>query len=533
MLQFARSLDPNAGLYMYLDDIYILADPAYIHTVMDFAVEAFGSIGLEVKPSKTQAWCALRDRLPQSLQTYFVEEFKVLKKALTVPGDLEHQGAGIQGASGTLDKEMQRLDALTSRLLVLVQNGLDLQTAFSLLRSYAGPASQYALRTSSVTELSARAYDVHLAVCWSRLLGRDVSADEPRLFLPLRMGGCGAVSAVHRMFAAPFASWTAVSVDVARHMGATDFAHVLARAPTIEQQLSTLQVNLISQGTLASIEFLSIDRAIALGRSQSQLVGHIHKLSFRALRSAMDADSLAILKSAGGKGAGAFMETPLDDRFVMTNQRFTIACVRRLGHEWCAYVDKPQVPPLCTNTTANGRVCGHPLDPLGKHQECCAPGGGLLVRHDNMVRCIATLATRTIDPRPKTEQILPELARLVAGQTEAARMDVIVHDGIVRSLVDATIVSPLAGGDSFRNACARRDGHAARRAECIKRVRYPAPDLVPFALETGGRLGTAARSFLMRMAGAAADPAAERVFMYRAVSSTLQDGVARQLELRK
>jgi len=395
---------------------------------MDFAVEAFGSIGLEVKPSKTQVWCALRDRLPQSLQTYFVEEFKVLKKALRVPGDLEHQGAGIQGASGTLDKEMQRLDALTSRLLVLVQNGLDLQTAFSLLRSYAGPASQYALRTSSVTELSARAYDVHLAVCWSRLLGRDVSADEPRLFLPLRMGGCGAVSAVHRMFAAPFASWTAVSVDVARHMGATDFAHVLA---------------------------------------------------------------------------------------------------------WCAYVDKPQVPPLCTNTTANGRVCGHPLDPLGKHQECCAPGGGLLVRHDNMVRCIATLATRTIDPRPKTEQILPELARLVAGQTEAARMDVIVHDGIVRSLVDATIVSPLAGGDSFRNACARRDGHAARRAECIKRARYPAPDLVPFALETGGRLGTAARSFLMRMAGAAADPAAERVFMYRAVSSTLQDGVARQLELRK
>ena len=112
-------------------------------------------------------------------------------------------------------------------------------------------------------------------------------------------------------------------------------------------------------------------------------------------------------------------------------------------------------------------------------------------------------------------------------------MDVIVHDGIVRSLVDATIVSPLAGGDSFRNACARRDGHAARRAECIKRARYPAPDLVPFALETGGRLGTAARSFLMRMAGAAADPAAERVFMYRAVSSTLQDGVARQLELRK
>ena len=77
---------------MYLDDCYILAAPTCIHAVMDFAVEAFGSIGLEVKPSKTQVWCSQRDRLPQSLQAYFVDEFKVLKKALRVPGDLEHQG---------------------------------------------------------------------------------------------------------------------------------------------------------------------------------------------------------------------------------------------------------------------------------------------------------------------------------------------------------------------------------------------------------------------------------------------------------
>ena len=155
-----------------------------------------------------------------------------------------------------------------------------------------------------------------------------------------------------------------------------------------------------------------------------------------------------------------------------------------------------------------------------------------MVRHDNMVRCIAALAARTVDPRPRTEQIIPELARLVAGQTEAARLDVIVHDGLARNLVDATIVSPLAGDDGFRRACARRDGHAARRAECTKRTRYPAPDLIPFAVETGGRLGATARSFLMRMAQAAEDPAAERIFMYRAVSSTLQDGVARQLEDR-
>ena len=98
------------------------------------------------------------------------------------------------------------------------------------------------------------------------------------------------------------------------------------------------------------------------------------------------------------------------------------------------------------------------------------------------------------------------------------------------NLVDVVIVSPLAGDDSFRRACARRDGHAVRRAECIKRVRYPTQDLVPFAVETGGRLGNAARAFLLRIAEVAKEPVQERVALYRAISSTVQDGVARQLE---
>ena len=237
-----------------------------------------------------------------------------------------------------------------------------------------------------------------------------------------------------------------------------------------------------------------------------------------------------VLRSPCGQGAGAFLETPLYDRFVMTNNRFIIACMKRLGDTWPAYVDKPQVPLTCKNTTAAGRVCGQLLDPIGKHQECCAPGGGLMVRHDNTVKCIAALASRAMDPRPKLEQVIPELSRPVHGQVAAARLDVVVHDGLTRHLVDVVIVSPLAGDDAFRRACARRDGHAARRAECLKRVRYHTRDLVSFALETGGRLGTAAKAFLSRPAETAHEPAKERVALYRAISSTAQDGVARQLE---
>ena len=118
----------------------------------------------------------------------------------------------------------------------------------------------------------------------------------------------------------------------------------------------------------------------------------------------------------------------------------------------------------------------------------------------------------------------------MAGQVQEARLDVVVHDGASRSLVDVVIVSSLAGDASFRHACARRDGHAGRRAEIAKRARYGAADLVPFAIETGGRLGTQARAFLQRCAEAAEEPSREIVYLQRAISSVLQNSVAYQLE---
>ena len=98
------------------------------------------------------------------------------------------------------------------------------------------------------------------------------------------------------------------------------------------------------------------------------------------------------------------------------------------------------------------------------------------------------------------------------------------------------IVSTYAGGTSFRRACFRglsalRDGHASRRAEVTKRARYPSADSVPFAVETGGRLGADARAFLARCAQSAYDPDCELLYMHRAVSSVIQGGVARMLQL--
>ena len=153
-----------------------------------------------------------------------------------------------------------------------------------------------------------------------------------------------------------------------------------------------------------------------------------------------------------------------------------------------------------------------------------------MARHDNIVRCLGQLSARNVDPRPRLEQIVPELAQTVQGEVGQARLDLVIHDGISRMLVDVVVVSAYARDTNFRAACARRDGHASRRAAVAKRVRYPSQDLVPFAVETGGRLGVDARAFISCLAAGAEDPAAERQYLYRAVSSVLHDGVARQLQ---
>ena len=452
-----------------------------------------------------------------------------MKRALRSPGDVDSQGLQLAVGQTNLDKEMHKLRALTASLKSSVGKGLDLQTALSLLRVYAGPASQHALRSGQVSEASATAYDELLANCWSELLGREVSPDEPRLWLPLRKGGCGAASARSRVFAAPWAAWVAIREDVVSHIGATDVEALLDMAPALRQQVHDIHAGLSSQGTWPSIQFAAPAQALSHSVTQKSLVSFIHMKLLRALRVGMDDTAVGFHRSTGGPGAGGFLETPDDDRWVMTNSSFRIACLRRLGVPYPERASPPDIAPACPNKTRQGRVCGSPCDAFGIHLENCAPGGGLVSRHDSVVRCLGVLSARNLDPAPKLEQIVPELARPVAGQVELARLDVVVHDGASRLLIDAVIVSAYASGEAFRRACAKRDGHASRRAEMAKRSRYPTPDLIPFAAETGGRLAADARAFLVRCADASPDRARELQYLYKAVSSVLQEGVSRQL----
>ena len=529
VLRFARSLDANADLFFYLDDGYLAVSPAHVERIFKFFEDAFKKVGCEVNLGKLKVWARDASIIPEPLRAYHSEEVKVLGRIIDVPGDDSHQGLPVGPAEQTLDKEINRLKSIAGQLVSLVKAGLDRQTALGLLCSHAGPASQYALRCCEISDDAAHEYDVALAQVWTDLLGRQIPADNPWLWLPLRMGGLGATSAKSRAAVAPWAAWCSVIDGVISHMNFDSPEDLLAAVPSINDEINRLHARLVAQGTLASISYASPVRALTFKSSQQLLVSCGHKQRLRALRTTMTNDEAAFRRTASGQGSGAFLEVPRDDRWAMTDLRFSVACFRRLGLDYPMFMTPPTAPPACTNTSLEGRVCGTVCDPQGMHLECCAPGGGLMVRHDNTVRCIGQLAARNVDPRPRLEQIVPELAQPVQGQVGQARLDVIVYDGVSRFLVDVVIVSAYARDSNFRAACARRDGHAARRAAISKRMRYPSADLVPFALETGGRLGVDARAFVNRLASAAEDPAAERQYLYGAISSVLQDGVAQQL----
>ena len=52
-----------------------------------------------------------------------------------------------------------------------------------------------------------------------------------------------------------------------------------------------------------------------------------------------------------------------------------------------------------------------------------------MTRRDATVRCLGQVSARTLDPTPKLEHVIPELARPMAGQVEHARLDLVFHDG--------------------------------------------------------------------------------------------------------
>ena len=174
------------------------------------------------------------------------------------------------------------------------------------------------------------------------------------------------------------------------------------------------------------------------------------------------------------------------------------------------------------------RQCAGVLDRRGLHALVCNVGGGVDHRHNGIRDWLADTVTDLTGQAASIEQSVPRWNRIVrvsgADTVERARLDVVFTNRRGQR-VYLDVVVPTAGTTNPETARTRaaRDGAAAARAADGKRVRYPGPDLVPFAVEALGRPGRDAIAFMRSLAPA--DPETRTVVLgaaWQALSVKLQ-----------
>ena len=143
------------------------------------------------------------------------------------------------------------------------------------------------------------------------------------------------------------------------------------------------------------------------------------------------------------------------------------------------------------------------------------------------------LIPETTGRRAHTEQLVPHWDRVdeETDEVEHARWDVATADAAGRRIyLDITIADAATVNPEQRRRRAHHDGAAAARAEDTKRLRYPGPALVPFAVEALGRPGESAAAFLRSLAPT--EPRARSKWLgsaWQTLSVLLQTGNAQLL----
>ena len=137
--------------------------------------------------------------------------------------------------------------------------------------------------------------------------------------------------------------------------------------------------------------------------------------------------------------------------------------------------------------------------------------------------CLANVIHSHSGAKVFIEQEVPALTRVVNGQTEHARMD-LVQSRIWMSLL---LLLSLAVRPWF-SAASTKPGIMAKRAEKNKFDRYPHINLVRFILETTGRPGPHARKLISHSMRDADNPPLAIRDTWSAIQSVLHSAISKQ-----
>ena len=343
-------------------------------------------------------------------------------------------------------------------------------------------------------------------------------------------GGFGVGSAVQRHAAAPWRAWQSIIPSLMSTTQSPDTDSLFRSTPLLRALLTQLQSTISQQMNKPSFQLKPLEAALRLQTTQKKQVStiqrNIHKQLYNSLTDTPTEQ--AILLSQSTSHTGAYLMQPRSETYEIEDRCFRVSVARRLMLPHPAAANPADVVQFCPNKSATGVICNKPLDPKRHHCYGCRYGGGVGRRHAALARCLADIIHLYSGVKVFIEQEVPVLTRVVNGQTEHARMDLVFNLNGSITYLDVSIVAPFSCNPSLVAAASTKPGLMAKRAEKTKFDRYPHINLAPFILETTGRPGPHARKFINYLLRDADNPPIAVRDTWSTIQSVLHSAISKQ-----
>ena len=541
-LQAAFDAEPAAPPVAYLDDVTLVGRPPALKRAFEQLCgngsRSLRKIGLEVRLEK----CGVYGGVP--------EQASELAVSLGVP----HRSDGITVVGvpfGTDAYVAQVLDSRAQKVVSLVDKcrGLPLskQTQFLLLRSSLGERMVHLQRTvewrlvapSTISAehavLSAAAELFRLPMGPGPLGLGPVPGCAQQLLLPFRHGGFGLRSSCQLVADAAFVSGAAtaqlVMAEAPRQFRPFDHVGVASLRGKWQRVFDAVSADCSWPAGSRAMSAGTIQQVLpAVQRDAARCVANRNAKALSAsfdLRVADGKRAAARVRSAASAPASAWLMATPGATTRLGDNTFVVCGRHRLGLG----------PP--TSVSTRPCPCGASDAASPDHAMVCKNVAKMTqLRHDIVASAVRRVVCRA-SCASSMEPSYRHLQRQQGGNAGQRRGDILVvlPSGKI-NIVDVVVTHPSQV--KYVNQACTRVGHAAARAEVDKVDKFREIgedagqyDFVPFAVESYGRLGASAQSFLKDLGEVAAargsiSTAAFVKSAFREVSCALQRGLGLQ-----
>ena len=391
-----------------------------------------------------------------------------------------------------MDEALRKILTIRRNLAELQAHGLPLHAAQSIMRTQVHGQTQHIQAAKLIPTAKALWYDTQIRHMWDDLFGvAHTDLAWTRANLPQQGGGCtlGAIGIGSRTGSAFLAGLSRCVDYVCRHCHCDGPDQLFESAANLKQcKLSAVAA---LRNELGPHEKVPWEYVRSQPFKQREVNTKVNGAIRKALLARMSSEATTAFRSAGGTGAGAFLQVPKDPDLMLDDNSFRIAYARRLGGGLCP----TSATQKCRHNGTRG-PCGSDIDLDGRHCRICPIGGFVVGRHDRCLRWLASWLNegRTTGPA-LVEQLVPE---------ENGRMDIVFQHGGHTWWVDLAVVSAVSSNPKACAARAQADGAAARAEEGQKRTRYHGR-AYPFVIEALGRPGQQTKTFIRRFVQDCAD----------------------------